>query len=78
MPTERLICPRARIGQAKARRILREKVTPENPIWYVQLIGGGNVLITGLLILDYWFYLGPATNHPFDDWPEFSTHFCMI
>jgi hypothetical protein len=43
MPTERLICPRARIGQAKARRILREKVTPENPIWYVQLIGGGNV-----------------------------------
>ena len=28
--------------------------------------------------LDYCLYLGPATNHPFDDRPEYYTHFCMI
>ncbi len=31
-----------------------------------------------VLILDYCFYLGPVTNHPFDDRPEYSTHICMI
>ena len=43
MQTGRLICPRARIGLALGRRILREKVSPENHIWYVQLIEGGNI-----------------------------------
>ena len=43
MQTGRLICPRARIGRALGRRILREKVSPENHIWYVQLIEGGNI-----------------------------------
>jgi hypothetical protein len=35
-------------------------------------------LVIVVLILHYCFYLRPASNHLFDDRPEYSTHLCMI
>ena len=35
-------------------------------------------LVIFVLILHYCFYLRPASNHPFNDRPEYSTHLCMI